>query len=341
MNNDIYVPNGFWIKPELNFPPFEIDNNLLITGGMSMLGWSLFENEDIRNRFGRYLHSPPKDNLNYLNLQDIVNFIINGKINHIIHLATYSGNLQFNQKNPANTFYLTSQMALNVLTAAQICRVKKVLSILSSCAVADKGEEELKEEDLHKGPPNPTIESHGYAKRILDIYSRQLNKQYGLNAVCAIVNNSFGPYDAFSPEKTKVVGAMIKRFVDAKEQNLPFVECWGTGIARREFIYCKDVARLLVLALEKYDDYSMPINIGSPDEVTIKELAETTAELVGYTGEIRWLKEKGDGQLRKKLNLDRMNKILLDNKPFEYTNFKVALKETIDWYQQNKDTWTK
>ncbi len=282
-----------------------------------------------------------KQEWNLLNSTDAYYALFNKNIDYVIHLATYSGNLQFNQKYPADTFLNTTRMGLNILEACAKHAVKKVLSILSSCAVADKGNEELKEEDLHKGPPNPSIESHGYAKRILDIYSRQLNKQYGLNAVCAIVNNSFGPYDSFSPEKTKVIGAMIKRFLDAKEKKLAYVECWGSGVARREFVYCKDVARLLVLALEKYEDNNMPINIGSPYEITIKELAETTANLVGYNGEIRWLIEKGDGQLRKKLNLDRMNNLLLDNKPFEYVPFRIALAETIEWYTKNKDTWHK
>ena len=314
------------------------DNNLLITGGLSMIGMSLLHSKYLT--YDR-INLCPKIWCDVRCLDEVIDTFKEFYTSHIIHLATHSGNLQFNQKYPADTLYYTMQMGINVLTAARMIKAKKVLSVLSSCAVADKGEEELKEEDLHKGPPNPTIESHGYAKRILDIYSRQLNKQYGLNAVCAIVNNSFGPYDSFSPDKTKVIGAMIKRFVDAKEKNLSFVECWGTGIAKREFIYCKDAADLLAIAMNKYNDCSLPINIGSPNEVTIKELAETTAKIVGYTGEIRWLKEKGDGQLRKKLDLTRMNNLLLGGEEFKYTPFEEALGETIEFYLKNKDKWTK
>lgn len=312
-------------------------DKILITGGMGMLGLSTLHTEALE-KYDKFVHLCPKEQTNLLKLEDVESLFESFRPTHVIHLATYSGNLQFNQKYPADTFYNTVQMGLNVLTAAKKYKVKKILSVLSSCAIADRGEEELQEDDLHKGPPNSSIESHGYAKRVLDIYSRQLNKQYGLNAVCAIVNNSFGPYDSFSPEKTKVIGAMIKRFVDAKDKGLEFVECWGSGIAKREFIYCDDVAKFLLLALEKYNDSSKPINIGSPDEISIKELAETTAKLVGYEGEIRWLKEKGDGQLRKKLDLTRMNEVFGECK---YTKFEDGLKKTIEWYLKNKDIWTK
>jgi GDP-L-fucose synthase len=311
------------------------NKRILITGGESMLGIAV-SNE--LKKYNCIVDQVPHTECDLLDFGQVYDRMIHFNPDYVIHLATYSGNIQFNQKYPADTFYKTGQIGLNVLRSCAKLKVNKVLSIISSCAVAESGDE-LREEDLHKGRPNPSIESHGYAKRILDIYSRMLHKQYGLNAICAIVNNSFGEYDSFSPEKTKVIGAMIKRFVDAKEQKLPFVECWGTGVAKREFIYAGDVAKLLLLILEKYTDNMTPINIGSPNEITIKELAETTANLVGYKGEIRWLKEKGDGQLRKKLELSKLNSLL--DRSFTYTPFKIALAKTIEWYYKNREMWIK
>lgn len=310
---------------------------ILLTGPYSMIGRSL---TPILQDAGFNILLCSHKICDLTNSQDTYNIFESFGPDYVIHLATYSGNIQFNQKYPADTFHNTSMMALNVLRASQKCKVQKVLSIISSCAIGEK-DSELLEWDLHEGPPNPSIESHGYAKRILDIYSRQLAKQYELNAVTAIVNNSFGQYDSFSPEKTKVIGAFIKKYVDAKEQNLPFVENWGTGKALREFIYCKDVAQLLLRVLYKYNDTTLPINIGHPDEISIKELAEKISKLVGYSGETRWLPEKGDGQLRKKLYIRRMEREILDDKQFDYTPFDLALSETIEWYLKNRKEWKK
>lgn len=246
----------------------------------------------------------------------------------IIHLATKSGNVQYNQTYPATTFLNTSLMNLNVLKTARDYQIKKTVSVLSSCCIADMGDTVLKEEHLHAGPPNPSIESHGYAKRLLDIGSRQLRKQYDMNAVTCILQNLYGPRDSLDLSKTKVVMALIKRFVDAKDKNIPNIELWGSGIARREFVYVEDAAKALLQVYLNYNDDN-PVNIASDVEITIRELAHTIKFLVGYTGQIVWLTEKGDGQLRKKLDTTKMHQYL----DLQFTPLEEGLKETIKWYQ--------
>lgn len=302
-----------------------------------MLAKAVIDNVD-KNRYN--LIYPTHEQTDLLSLEQTRQLFTNVLPDKVIHLATYSGNIQFNQMYPVETFYRTTQIGLNVLKCCADFATKKVLSILSSCAIADLGDKELEESDLWQGRPNKSIESHGFAKRNLHAFSMQIHKQCHTKAVCAIVNNCFGPYDSFSPEKTKVVGAFIKKFVDAKEKNLPSVINWGTGIAKRELIYSQDAAKLILLALDKYDDSENPINIGTPNEITIKELSNTISKIVNYNGEVIWDTTKGDGQLRKKLDLTRMNSILLDNKSFQYTNFKLAMSETVNWYMENP-TWPK
>jgi GDP-L-fucose synthase len=310
---------------------YDIDlkgKRVLVTGSDSMLGaatrFALMDR-------GAIVCSCSHKHVDLLDFDRTYTYFYHSKPDYIIHLATYSGNISFNKKYPADTFYKTAQIGLNVLTAAKELKVQKVVSILSSCAIADQGKDELYESDLWKGQPNSSIESHGFAKRNLDAYSRQLYHQHGLNYVCCILNNSFGPKDHFDLEKTKVVGALIKRFVDAKKANLPNVECWGTGSPLREFIYSYDAGEGIVQVLEKYNDSLEPINITADNEISIKDLTELIVDIVGYKGEVTWDITKGDGQMRKKLNTDKMNQYIKIN----YTPMRQALEHTIKWYIKN------
>jgi len=312
-------------------------SRLLITGSNSMLGHAIKRelmiprDEDRLKRHQTTVYNTSHTHVDLTKYEACRNWFYHAQPDYVIHLATYSGNVQFNQTYPADTFFNTSQMALNVLRACQEYKVKKVVSVLSSCAIADLGDVPLKESDLWAGPPNKSIESHGFAKRVLDAYSRQLNKQYGLNAVCCILNNSFGPYDSTDLKKTKVVGALIKKFIEAKRNHRQTVECWGSGKPLREFVYCEDAAEGILQVLERYDDPNEPINITSDVEISIKDLTELIADVVGYKGEITWDTSKTDGQMRKKLDSTKMKKYL----DFQITPMRDALVATVDWYERN------
>jgi GDP-L-fucose synthase len=304
------------------------NKRVLITGPNSMIGENVQRALAKRNNVQVYktLHNQ----VDLLDQQATSNWFFHVQPDYVIHLATYSGNVQFNQKYPADTFYRTSQIGLNVLKACQDYHVKKVVSVMSSCAIADLGEKVLEETDLWKGLPNHSIESHGFAKRILDAYSRQLSKQYDIDAVTCILNNSYGPGDSLDLDKCKVVGSLIKKFVDARRSEAQAVSCWGSGRPLREFIYCKDAAEGIVQTLERYNDPTLPLNITSDEEVSIRELTEMIAELTSYKGQITWDTSKTDGQMRKKLSSKRMHEYL----SVPITPIKQALKETIEWYEQ-------
>lgn len=313
------------------------NKRILVTGGESMLGGEIC---DILEKNGNIIDHCPHSEINLLDLRQVQYRFEKFQPNLVVHAATYSGNVQFNQKYPYNTFWNTTQIALNVIECCTTFKIEKVMSILSSCAYPNIDDHEIREDELWDGPCHPSIASHGLAKRNIQSLMDFANAQYGLNGICCVVSNSFGPRDSFDIEKTKVVGGMIKRFVEAKEKNLPFVECWGTGKPLRELLYSKDAAKLLIRALEVYDGYSS-LNIGTPFEKTIRQLADSIARAVGYVGEIRWLKEKGDGQKRKKLNISKMNSTLFNDWKFYYTNFSDAIQETVLWYINNKEIWAK
>jgi len=271
-----------------------------------------YKNTDLRNR------DPLK-----------LEFKFHPEITQILALQTFSGNVQFNQLRPAETFINSSLINLNVLQTAIDYKVKKITNVLSSCCLPDFGSTILREDDLHQAPPNPTVESHGYAKRVLEIGSRQIRYQYGINSVTCILQNLMGPYDSLDLDKSKVVMSLIKRFVTAKNNNSPKVELWGSGIAKRQFLFAPDAAQAILRVIQNYNE-ELPINITPPYEVSIKELAEKIKGIIRYEGRIEWLTDKGDGQLRRKLDTYRMNQYL----SLDFTPFDEGLRKTIEWYQK-------
>lgn len=299
------------------------EKRVLVTGFSSMIGRAVANSLHKR---GAYILPVFHKNTDLTRYADTMQCIDDAKADMVIHLAGYNGNIDFNRKYPADIFYRTSLINLNVLSACRIYNVQKVVSVLASCAYPDNIPV-LKEEDLWGGKCNSSVECHGVAKRTLDIFSRCLRLEYNLNAVTAILNNSFGEYDSTDLNKTKVVMSLIKKYCDARNNNLPEVVNWGSGAPLRQFVYCKDAAEGIVQCLERYDG-TYPINIASDTEISIAQLAEKISKFVGYNGKTIWDTNKLDGQMRKCLDLTKMKSIL----DIKFTNFDKALKNTIDWY---------
>jgi GDP-L-fucose synthase len=322
---------------------------ILITGGSSMIGRAILDTIDKTKYDVKWISGPfnsIENGTHYFgydltDCQSTVELFEATNPDVVLHLAGLNGGIAYNAAKPFTICWNTIAMAQNVLKCAVDFKCQKVVSILASCSYPDLGEQELQEKDIWNGASNPSVECHGMAKRYLYLLSRQAYKEHGLNAVSLIMNNCFGLFDRFDQQRSKVVGGMIKRFVEAKEQNLPEILCWGDGSPKRELLYAKDAAKLILLALDKYDDAMTPLNIGSMNEITIKELAETIKSAVEYYGNIVWDTSKPNGQMRKKLDLTRMNDALLDGQNFPYTIFHSAIKDSVDWYIKNKDTWTK
>jgi len=261
--------------------------------------------------------------------QDAFDNLPLNEFNKIWHFAGYNGGIGFNLKNPADIYYNTSAINLNVLRCCQQLKVDKLVTVIASCSYPDLGEKILEEKDLWDGLPNESVECHGLAKRTLHAYSRQLYKQYGLKTVNTILTNCYGPGDRFDVSRTKVVGAVVKKLCDAKLNNDREVTFFGTGRPKRELMYCQDAARCLVELSKNYDDYMNPVNVGSDEELEIGELVYLVARLVEYTGEILWDTNKPDGQMRKKLDTSKMKKYI----DIDMTSIKDGLKNTIKYYQ--------
>jgi len=306
-------------------------DSIMVTGASSMIGISVLE---YLNKFKQDFNIIPvyhKD-VNLLEKEELESFLLDNRIDGIIHLAGYNGGIEWNRLYPADIFYNTAQIALNVLNAGQRFGAKKIISVLASCSYPDQGDSVLEEDSLWRGECNPSVECHGLSKRILEAYSRQISKQYATQCISAVLTNCYGPHDSYHPQKTKVVGAMIKKIHDAVKNNIEEIEFWGDGSPLRELMYSKDAAECIVETFLHYEDTTKPINIGSNEEVSIKKLANTIAKALSYKGKIKWDTTKQNGQMRKKLNTEKMNSLF----SFSPTPLEKGIKNTVDWfsYQQ-------
>lgn len=308
--------------------------SILITGGNSMLGRAISQilPDSLPITHGD-IYNSSASSCDLLSYDSTIDLFRLHKPHTVIHCAGYNGNISFNSKYPAEIFYNTTQIALNVLNCAQRVGTKKIVSLLTSCAYPNQEEKTLVEKKFWDGLPNESVECHAFAKRMIQEYGRQLYKQYGTICVGIVFNTCYGPYDSFDIHKTKVVGGLIKKFVEAKRNGDTEVVCWGTGEPRRELIYVEDAARLAVLASAKYNDPFFPLNLGSGEDITIRELATTISELVGFDGQIIWDTTKPDGQMRKLLSNKKMKRLL---GPQKFTPLREGLTKTIEWYNGRK-----
>lgn len=250
----------------------------------------------------------------------------------IIHLAAKVGGIEANRLNPATFFYDNLMMGVNLIEEARINNIEKFVCLGTVCAYPKFTQVPFKESDLWEGFPESTNAPYGLAKKMLLVQLQTYKEQYGLNGIYLLPVNLYGPEDNFDLNTSHVIPALIRKFVDAKENNLEKVEIWGSGNASREFLYVKDAAKAIFLATKKYNKTD-PVNLGSGMEIKISDLALKIKELVGYNGEIYFNKEKPDGQPRRCLDISRAKK------EFDFvatTPFEEGLKETIKWWTQNK-----
>jgi GDP-L-fucose synthase len=222
----------------------------------------------------------------------------------VMHLAARVGGIGFNLRNPAPLAYDNLMMGCNVFEQARLAGVGKVIAACSVCGYPKVLPLPFSEDDIWNGYPEESNAPYGLAKRMLIVLSDAYRRQYEFNSCVPVVANLYGPHDNFDPEDSHVIAAMIRKFVDAIEEGRPEVVLWGTGKPSREFLYVDDAARAMLLMTERYDS-SEPVNIGSGQETTIRDLAETIAAATGFEGTITWDASRPDGQPRRALDVSR------------------------------------
>ena len=247
----------------------------------------------------------------------------------VIHLAAKVGGIKANMDNLGEFYRDNILINTNVLEASREFRVKKVVSLLSTCVYPNSALYPLTEDQIHDGRPHESNFAYAYAKRMLDVQSRAYRKQYGCNFITAVPNNLFGENDNFDLENGHVIPAMIRKFYEASANN-ESVHLWGDGSPLREFTYSRDLASILMFLVKEYDG-EYPINVGNTREYSIKEVAEMIAEIMRYDGEIIWQTDMPTGQYRKPSNNLRFKSIC----EVRYTDLKEALTNSCNWFIMN------
>jgi GDP-L-fucose synthase len=227
-----------------------------------------------------------------------------GRPQLVIHLAAVVGGIGANRENPGRFFYDNAIMGIQLMEQARLAGVEKFVTIGTVCAYPKFTPVPFREDDLWNGYPEETNAPYGLAKRMLLVQGQAYRQQYGFNAIYLLPVNLYGPGDNFDPRSSHVIPALIKKCVDAREAGADHIDVWGTGSASREFLYVDDAAEGIVLAAEKYDGPE-PVNLGTGQEITIRELVTLIAKATGFTGGVRWDPTKPDGQARRALDTSR------------------------------------
>ncbi|HEX7608912.1 MAG TPA: GDP-L-fucose synthase [Candidatus Cryosericum sp.] len=222
----------------------------------------------------------------------------------IIHLAAVVGGIGANQLHPGSFFYDNAIMGIQLIEEARLHEIEKFVQVGTICAYPKFTPVPFKEEDLWNGYPEETNAPYGLAKKMLLVQLQAYRQEYGFDGIYLLPVNLYGPGDNNDLVTSHVIPAMIRKFKEAKEQNLPTVTLWGDGSPTREFLYVEDAAEGIVLATERYDKPE-PVNLGSGQEISIKDLANLIQRLTGYQGAIIWDTTQPNGQPRRLLDVSR------------------------------------
>ena len=249
----------------------------------------------------------------------------------IFHLAGKGGGIGIMKEKPAEIFYDNIMMGTNLIHEAKEANVEKFIGIGTVCSYPKFAKIPFTEELIWDGYPEETNAAYGLAKKMMIVQSEAYKKQYNFNSISIIPTNLYGPGDDFNPITSHVIPALILKIFNAKNSNS--ITLWGDGSPTRDFLYIDDVAKGIVLAAENYNDH-LPVNLGSDDEISIKDLANLISKLMQFEGKIKWDKSKPYGQPRRRVS----NKRAKESFRFKpETNIEDGLRNTIEWfYSQNK-----
>ena len=308
------------------------DKRVTVTGGAGFLGRHIVRRLE---SFGAEVYAPRKRDFDLCSLDACLRCLLEHPSDILIHSAAYYGGIGINVNEPGRLYYQNLVMGANLMEAARLAEVGKVVNIGTACSYPGYLEGELKEADLWAGPCHASVVNYGLTKKMLAVQGLAYKKQYGLDSIHLILTNLYGPGDSYNPGRSHVVAALVRKWVEADLAGAPEVEVWGTGRPIREFIYVEDCADAIVLASEVYNDATLPLNIGTGIGTSIRELAETVHVLSGFKGALRWDADKPDGAAKKVLDVNRMKDVLGGwSAP---TDLRSGLAKTIAWYRANKD----
>jgi len=303
---------------------------LVVTGGSGFLGSAVVQK--LRARGYKKITIPRSSNYDLRDQEAIVRFYKDAEPQIVIHLAAVVGGIGANRANPARFFYDNAIMGIQMMEYARQFGVEKFVVLGTVCAYPKFASVPFKEEELWNGYPEETNAPYGLAKKMMLVQAQAYRLQYGFNAIYLLPVNLYGPRDNFDLESSHVIPALIRKCVEAKENNDEKIVLWGDGSPTREFLYVEDAAEGIVLATERYNG-SEPVNLGTGEEISILSLAQMIAAEVGYSGSIIWDTTKPNGQPRRGLDVTRAKALF--GFEAEY-RLREGISKTVEWFLANR-----
>ncbi|PSB10852.1 GDP-fucose synthetase [Pleurocapsa sp. CCALA 161] len=305
------------------------DKNILVTGGNGFLGKQVVHQLCQAGASIDRISTPRSRELDLCKWENCQQAVKQQEI--VVHLAAHVGGIGLNREKPAELFYDNLMMGTQLIHAAYQEGVQKFVCVGTICAYPKFTPVPFKEDDLWNGYPEETNAPYGIAKKALLVQLEAYRQQYDFNGIYLLPVNLYGPEDNFDPRSSHVIPALIRKVHEAQERGDKKLPAWGDGSPTREFLYSTDAARGIVMATQSYDE-AAPVNLGTNQEVRIKDLVETICELMGFEGEIVWQTDQPNGQPRRCLDTQRAKE------KFGFvaeTEFRQGLKNTIEWYRQH------
>ncbi|BCW41642.1 GDP-L-fucose synthase [Arthrobacter sp. StoSoilB3] len=312
------------------FQPAPLDREALfyVAGHKGLVGsaiWRKLESEGFKNLIGR-----GSSELDLKDREAVFAFFASTKPRYVVLAAAKVGGILANSTFPVDFLSDNLRIQVNVLDAAREHGTERLLFLGSSCIYPKYAEQPIREESLLTGHLEATNDAYAIAKIAGIMHVQAIRKQYGLPWISAMPTNLYGPGDNFSPEGSHVLPALIRRYDEAAASGTPVVTNWGSGSPRREFLHVDDMASACLHLLENYDGPEQ-VNVGTGQDVTIKELAGIVAETVGYSGAIDWDTSKPDGTPRKLLDVSK----LTTSGWTANIDLVSGIRSTVDWYKNN------
>ena len=300
---------------------------VLVTGASGFLGRSLVHALEARGPGA--LLAPSSARLDLRERDAVRAYLAHEKPDLIVHLAAVVGGIGANRKHPGLFFFENAIMGVQLIEEARRAGIGKFVCLGTICAYPKLTPVPFREEDLWNGYPEETNAPYGLAKKMLLVQLQAYREEYGFPGIYLLPVNLYGPGDHFDLESSHVIPAMIRKFLEAHESGAREVVLWGDGSPTREFLYVEDAAEGILAAAERYDGAG-PVNLGSGEEISIRDLATLVAREIGFGGGIRWDASRPNGQPRRKLDVSRAEKL------FGWKStvpLREGLTRTIDWYR--------